>query len=410
MYILDFLGQGGPSIAGVAVEHRLLCSGELLNARVLAADWRKSDVTRVLSGAPFELFVISRPFDAYPQELSLRFSLNYEIEKAETERASFSRILLPDEEIVEDLCSVLTLLARRLIVPAGKTREQYGNDHPELGSFGRDLPLPLTDVRPTIWKPRQSVMVIKGPDEQEVISFQPPPVEVFPDLLNTFLTKLPSLPEAQRIVRAARLYREAMELIETRPDSTYQLLISMAETISNTALPDFRPTREEILKAERSVLNRALEFGLNDEQAEELALEAARGNPWTKRKFTAFLSGRMKPKDLLRKDTVFQPVEQFCPAPTKFSKALGNIYDLRSGSLHEGKSLPRATRIGIGSMVSARDLPLNPLDAPEVPPVVWFERVVSLAVRRFLLEYVNLPASPFGDPDLSNAAQAPVGG
>ena len=68
--------------------------------------------------------MISRPFDAYPQELCLRFRLSYETEKG-AERASFIRILLPDDEIVEDLSSILTLMARRLIVPAGKTREQY---------------------------------------------------------------------------------------------------------------------------------------------------------------------------------------------------------------------------------------------------------------------------------------------
>jgi len=45
--------------------------------------------------------------------------------------------------------------------------------------------------------------------------------------------KLPALPESERIVRAARLYREALELIETRPDSAYHLLISVAETLSN---------------------------------------------------------------------------------------------------------------------------------------------------------------------------------
>jgi hypothetical protein len=45
--------------------------------------------------------------------------------------------------------------------------------------------------------------------------------------------KLPALPESERIVRAARLYREALGLIETRPDSAYHLLISVAETLSN---------------------------------------------------------------------------------------------------------------------------------------------------------------------------------
>src|SRR6185295_11143687 len=140
----------------------------------------------------------------------------------------------------------------------------------------------------------------------------------------------------------------------------------------------------------------------NEEQANELALTAARGNPWTKRKFITFLSGRVKPEELTRNDTVFHPIEHLCPATEKYSKALGSVYELRSGNLHEGKPLPRAIRVGIRPMISTRDLPLNLLDSPGLPPVVWFERVVSLAVRRFILEYASLPGSPFGDADLSS--------
>ncbi len=409
MYLLQFLKQAArsesPTIGEVSVEHRLLCSGELFNARVMTADWRKSDVTRVLSRSPFELFVTSRPFDSYPQELCARFRLNYETEKAEAARASFVRSFLPDDEIVEDLCSILTLLARRLIVPVVKTREQHEQEVTALGSFGRDIPLPLTETTAPSWKPRHSVVITRGPREQEVTSYEPPPLAVYPDVLEAFLLKLPSLAEGERIIRAARLYREALELIETRPDSAYQFLISVAETMSNAALPDYAPPRDEILQNERAVREMAIQFGLTQDQADELALAAARGNPWTKRKFRAFLSDRIKPEELLTKDTVFHPLEHLCPATEKFSKALGNVYDLRSGNLHEGKPMPRDTRIGTGPMIKVRDLPLNPLAKPDVPPVVWFERVVSLAVRRFI-QYASMGSSPFGDPGMADETEA----
>src|SRR6185295_12558993 len=106
MYILEFLKQAARAAANaapeLAVEHRLLCSGELYNSRILASDWRKSDVKRVLLLSPFELFVTSRPFDAYPQELCLRFPLDYCNEVAEADGVSFRRMFLPDDEIVED--------------------------------------------------------------------------------------------------------------------------------------------------------------------------------------------------------------------------------------------------------------------------------------------------------------------
>src|SRR5215813_13867667 len=103
------------------VEYRLACSGELFNRRVLTYDWRKSDVTRVLLRSPFELFVVSRPFHSYPQELALRFGVDYAKEESGN---NFTSTFLPDDEVVEDLCAVLTLLARRLITMVVNTRQQ----------------------------------------------------------------------------------------------------------------------------------------------------------------------------------------------------------------------------------------------------------------------------------------------
>ena len=62
MYVLDFLkGQLGPEADGdgVIFDYRLLCSGELYNARVVTFDWRKSDAARVLFDSPFSLAVCS---------------------------------------------------------------------------------------------------------------------------------------------------------------------------------------------------------------------------------------------------------------------------------------------------------------------------------------------------------------
>ena len=411
MYLLEFLKEAARTTDApakrITVEHRLVCSGELYNARVqTGSGWRKSDATRVLARSPFELFVVSRPFDAYPQELCLRLMLDYATEQCMQENMSFRNIFLPDDEIVEDLCSLLSLLARRLIVPAALVREQYKEENPALGSFGTDFPQPLLSIHYTAWKQRPHMIITRGPDGQEIVSYHPPPLRVYPDILQDLLLRLPSLPESDRIIRAARLYREALEVIETRPDSAYQLLISVAETLSNTTPPAYEPTEQEMLENKRPLYEMALKFGLCADQARQLALEAGRGNPWTKRRFKAFLSKSVQPEELSVKDRVFHPLEALCPPPDKFSKALSNIYDLRSGNLHEGKPLPRSVRIGIGPMIAARDLPLNPLAPPEIPPVVWFERVVSLAVRRFILNYTSAPTSPFGDPALPSPETA----
>ena len=115
MFLLQFLekarDQGGTVPGGIGVEYRLACSGELYNRRVLAPDWRKSDITRVLLRLPFELFVASQPFSSYPQEICVRIVVDQVTEREEDSTGILHiSTFLPDEEIVEDLCSLLTLL------------------------------------------------------------------------------------------------------------------------------------------------------------------------------------------------------------------------------------------------------------------------------------------------------------
>jgi hypothetical protein len=131
--------EGRPSAGTVEVEYRLACSGALYNRNIKTGDWRKSDATRALLRTPFELFVASHPFDDYPQELCARLVVNRAIESDQ----SFTRGFLPDEDVIEDLGSLLTLLSRRLITPVGKIRERHPSGIDGLGSYGEDVPIPI---------------------------------------------------------------------------------------------------------------------------------------------------------------------------------------------------------------------------------------------------------------------------
>jgi len=120
MYLLKRLQDAGNQTPKVEVEYRLACSGEFYSRKVVTFDWRKSDMTRVLLEHPFPLFVTSRPFDSYPQELCVRIPLNFVREEA----GRGSRVFLPDDDVVEDLCAILSLLSRRLVSVVTKTREK----------------------------------------------------------------------------------------------------------------------------------------------------------------------------------------------------------------------------------------------------------------------------------------------
>lgn len=399
MYLLEFLKTAANTSAGtIRVEHRLLCSGELYNRRVITYDWRKSDVTRVLLREPCELFVASQPFAAYPQELCIRLALPYVTEQDSGGQFSSSTMFLPDDEVVEDLCSILSLLARRLVSPYVKTREQ----HPEMpghqaayGSYMSDVPTPIaSDRRGSAWKSRPAT-VITSFEGQKVIDNAPPPVGVDDMALGEFLTKLPTAASARAIVSASRLYRTALELIETRADIAYQLLISSVETLANAALETFEPDDAEKLAVKAGVQRQARAYGLNDEQANRLALLACKGMGWTKRKFTKFLMDRVSPADLAAKDAVFMLPQHFCPSAEETEKTLSLIYTARSGNLHGGLGFPASVAVGTSPYIHFRQMPLNPLKPPEVPPVPWFDRVVSLAAQKFLLEQTGLSAVPF---------------
>lgn len=104
---------------------------------------------------------------------------------------------------------------------------------------------------------------------------------------------------------------------------------------------------------------------------------------------------RLNPADLFTKDTVFMIPEHFCPPPDKAEKTLGLIYTARSGNLHGGLGFPTTAGIGTSPYIHFRQMPLNPLRPPEIPPVTWFERVVSVAAVKFLLDQTNVSAAPF---------------
>jgi hypothetical protein len=130
MYFVKFLQTPDHQAGGDQVEYRLVCSGEFFNRTVLTYDWRKSDATRILLEEPFSLLVASRPFDTYPQELCLRLTVAEVTEQATHGTSTSSLIFLPDDDIVEDICAILSLLSRRLISPVVKTMVNPGHGPP----------------------------------------------------------------------------------------------------------------------------------------------------------------------------------------------------------------------------------------------------------------------------------------
>jgi hypothetical protein len=255
--------------------------------------------------------------------------------------------------------------------------------------------MPVLSPAPiAVWAQRPAT-VITGLNAREVIDNSPPAVGVDPEALAEVLLRLPGISGAQEIVYASRLYRTALELIESRPDISYQLLISTVESLAAVALDEYEPEESAKLATALAVQQRARAYGLDEEKVKQLALDACSGQRWLKRRFKKFLLDFAPPETFSEKDRVFLVPDYLCPPAEDYSKTLGRVYDMRSGNLHVASPFPRSVAIGTSPLIRSRDLPPNLLERPEIPPVAWFERMVSKAAREYILGRVSVNSAPF---------------
>jgi len=372
MHILNFLQSAREKASqgtepAVHVEYRLVCSGTLFPDNLMG-DWSMSDVARILLRHPIELLVASRPYDTYPQELALRFAV-----PSVTEREGQSAfVYTPDHEIASDVAALLTLLCRRLITVGGKVRAQC-ND-PNVPPLLADYPVPIvTTTKISYWTPRQSP------------SYRPHPQAFNASDIGHILLTLPQLKVASAVIRAARLYALAMDLIESQWEICYQLFISAVETMAGAALKVWEPdTEEKIASRDRLISYATKTEKLSKEVAERLAVETCKENPWSRKKFTKFLLDNVNREAIASQDDLFIVPEFFCPKEGDIKKALGDVYRQRSGGTHGGSSYPITTGIGPSEYFSPKVFGVIDTQQCPFPPIGWFERVVNSAIYGFL--------------------------
>ena len=194
---------------------------------------------------------------------------------------------------------------------------------------------------------------------------------------------MPRLEHAESIVASARLYALALELIREQPDIAYQLFISSVETIANAALRDFQPNDDIKVDHRRSVFNLALNLELGEEIARNMALEACKSERWATRKFKKFLTDNIDDSIWDRKDDLFGVPLEFLPRREDFQKTLGNIYDARSKATHWGQQFPVSAGYSGGPSIPVQVANALLISDAIFPPVVWFERVVNMAIKMF---------------------------
>jgi hypothetical protein len=191
------------------------------NRRLRAESWRSFEIARLLLQRPFELYVVSRPFNHFPQELCLRFGLNWIMDRQPG--GGSTGTAPPYDDLVEDVWAVLTLLSRRLVIPAFEVRTLYGNHGgtTRADSFHGDVPSPTAAVGDfSNWGIRVSRAERIG-RTVNVVEHPAPPLSVDMDALQNAFLSLPGSQYGKELLQAARAYSSAL-------DSTARTCVSVA--------------------------------------------------------------------------------------------------------------------------------------------------------------------------------------
>lgn len=396
-WISDLLSN--PKAHGDLVEYRLACSGELFNGDVHAPDHRKSTITRILLSVPFELLVASSPYDAYPQELALRFECPFRTDKNVTHR--------PDGEIAGDLCALLTLFARRFVALGPRIAESLSYEQASIRRFPHPV---LFQKAPPAWSPRSDTVIYHPGRPPEFCSNQPPAVEFDAKGFVALLAWVTGDSIGPTFVHAARLYATAMQFLKQRPDVAYLLLVAASESVANAVLKDYSPAAEQIVSENASDVRVLRDAGLSEGQATEAVLALHRKANWSKKKFVKFLSEQKG--DLSTTDFLHESDTSETKRVEDVDSALSKIYAARSAALHRGVPFPAEALVvpGVPTSVDAQITMLA--GAKGIPPVTWFERIVQHALVSHARAHAPEPPAGFynvpnhlsaDDPPLVNA-------
>jgi hypothetical protein len=218
-----------------------------------------------------------------------------------------------------------------------------------------------------------------GRNSKEIEDYNPQAEPVDPDALTALLLGLPQVAHAVSIVASARLYALALELIHDRQEIAYQLLVSSVETIASETLPD--PDDDEKARRMQPVSDLAKTYGLEERKARNLAITACDVETrWPTRKFKKFLTDNTDDR-IWEEDDLYRVPLPLRPRRENFQQTLGKIYAARSGATHAGQQFPVTASYSGGPELPTRVAMKMFSPDPVFPPVVWFERVVNMAIR-----------------------------
>ena len=153
----------------------------------------------------------------------------------------------------------------------------------------------------------------------------------------SILSELPRLSAAGAValVRAARLYQDALWLVELEPELGWLMLVSAIETASNHWGRAIKESASDRMRDSKPELYKLLEDAQIPELLDKVAEQIADSLGST-RKFIGFVMQFLPPAPEKRPPVGFQ----FRWDQKEMKKVLGVVYKYRSKALHEGTPFP----------------------------------------------------------------------
>ena len=368
---------------GVEIEYRLYSWGEIFPP--FLGDREHSTAARfILTQFPFKIFSSSTPYDdPLPQKLCLTFKAPHEVKKG-TKHLTISGIFA--HEIAKEFAAFLSLYTRRRVF-ADKQLRYDG--------------LPV----------EQGGEIYQRSHFQERQRLK----EIDPKEIYKLLDNLRALDRniANGFILAMRLYHSAIEMMYVEPEFAYLFLVTALEAVSSVVYKEYEPEKEREFLDSRFP---GWEKGLTEEQRVSLKRILLRGEKFTFQRLLKFVTENLpehfwsetqddaKPEYLTsvigpgsdgkgeerisRADITIQDFEKIEKKHLK--RSLRDVYDTRSGLVHEGIRFPESIvmglfrRLPVGVFGEISPFGNQARRKHKIPPLLAFERLISYSMVEFL--------------------------
>jgi len=266
--------------------------------------------------------------------------------------------------IVKEIAALLSLCLGAVINDGGEIRQFYPKGHPE----GHPCSFDIQNIpnRP-----------LRGNRRMIPYDTAPPKIDQYTHLLSAYPLLSPI--EAAALIRASRLYKDALWHSDAMPELSWLMLVQAVETAAKQCT--LNSTEDNTVWNDgwgKNLHEYLLELKLLQPQIDRIG-EIIPRNAGIRRKFVSFISNRLAPEPPARPNANFQMSWGW----ENWNRVLSNIYDLRSEALHEGRPFPP-------ELCSLPDLSDDGIYAEYPPPYATDTRCVHLHIFAYVVRLALL--------------------